>query len=226
MAKKYRYLLIIPCLILIGLIVTAGFRGLADINVQSVRQRLVRWESDVSTLNQTEWTIAYDDVSKAVSQDPLNPELLTLMANVQEWKVYLDTDDEENNHYLSLALKNYRKAAELRPAWPYTWTHISLVKYRMGEIDQELQQAIENATNTGPWEPGVQKVIAEVGLGVWEKLDVDVREIIVRNIHRGITLQPILMLDILKKYGQLKMVCHEKSLAANVELYCKNNFGM
>jgi hypothetical protein len=226
MVKKYRYLLIIPCLILIGLIVTAGFRGLADINVQSARRSLMLWESDVSTLNQTEWTIAYEDVSRAVSQDPLNPELLTFLANVQEWKIYLDTDDEENNHYLILALKNYRKAAKLRPAWPYTWTHISLVKYRMGEIDQELQQAIENATKTGPWEPGVQQIIAEVGLGIWQELDVDMREIIVRNIHRGITLQPILMLDILKKYGQLHMVCHEKPLTADVELYCKNNFGV
>jgi len=221
---KFRYLLIIPCLILMGLIVTAGFRGLADINVQSARQSLVRWESDVNTLNQSEWTVAYDSVSKAVSQDPLNPELLTYLANVQEWKVYLDEDDEENNHYLSLALKNYRKAAELRPAWPYTWTHISLVKYRMGEIDQELQQAINNATKTGPWEPGVQKVIAEVGLGIWEELDIDMREIIVGNIHRGITMQPIQMLDILKKYGQLRMVCYEKSLPADAALYCKNNF--
>ena len=206
---SYRYLLIIPCLILIGLIITAGFRGLADVNVQSARRSLVSWESDANTLNNTEWTIAYDSVSKAVSQDPLNPELLTLMANVQEWKVYLDTDGEENNHYLSLALKNYRKAAELRPAWPYTWTQISLVKYRMGAIDQELQQAIENATKAGPWEPGVQRVIAEVGLGVWDVLEVDMRVIIVRYIQRVITMQLIMMLDILKKYGQLKMVFHE-----------------
>ncbi len=168
------------------------------------------WESDVSTLNNAEWTIAYDSVSKAVSQDSLNPELLTIMANVQEWKIYLDEEDEENNHYLSLALKNYRKAAELRPAWPYAWSQISLVKYRMGEIDQELQQAIENATNTGPWEPGVQQITAEVGLGVWGELDFAMKKIIVRNIERGITMQPILMLNILKKYGQLKMVCYQK----------------
>ncbi|MFB3116659.1 MAG: hypothetical protein ACE1ZH_04215 [Gammaproteobacteria bacterium] len=222
---SYRYLLIIPCLILIGLVITAGFRGLADVNVQSARRSLVLWESDVNALNNKEWTIAYDDVSKAVSQDPLNPELLTLMANVQEWKIYLDKDDEENNYYLGLALKNYRKAAELRPAWPYSWSQISLVKYRMGEIDQELQQAIENATKTGPWEPGVQQIIAEVGLSVWQELDFALREIIVRNIDRGITMQPILMLNILKKYGQLKMVCHEKNKQDTVTLYCKKNLG-
>jgi len=222
---SYRYLLIIPCLILIGLIITAGFRGLADVNVQSARRSLVLWESDVNALNNKEWTIAYDDVSKAVSQDPLNPELLTLMAKVQEWKVYLDYGDVKNNHYLISALKNYRKAAELRPAWPYSWSQISLVKYRMGEIDQELQQAIENATKTGPWEPGVQQIIAEVGLSVWEELDFAMREIIVRNIHRGITMQPILMLNILKKYGQLKMVCYEKNKQATVAQYCEKNFG-
>jgi len=220
---SYRYLLIIPCLILIGLIMTAGFRGLADVNVQSTRRSLVLWESDVNTLNNTEWTIAYDSVSKAVSQDPLNPELLTLMANVQEWKIYLDKDDEENNHYLSLALKNYRKAAELRPAWPYSWSQISLVKYRMGEIDQELQQAIENATKTGPWEPGVQQIIAEVGLSVWEELDFATKEIIVRNIDRGVTMQPILMLDILKKYGQLKMVCYQKKKDPIIRKFCEKS---
>jgi len=221
----YRYLLIIPCLILIGLIIAAGFWGMADINVQSVRRSLMSWESDVNTLNQTEWTNAYDDVSKAVSQDPLNPDLLTLMAKVQEWKVYLDYGDVENNHYLISALKNYRKAAELRPAWPYAWSQISLVKYRMGEIDQELQLAIENATNTGPWEPGVQQIIAEVGLGVWQELDFAMRKIIVQNIDRGITMQPILMLNILKKYGHLKMVCYEKNKQAAVTLYCKKNLG-
>ena len=220
---NYRYLLVIPCLILIGLIITAGFRGMADINVQSARRSLVSWESDVSTLNNTEWTIAYDSVSKAVSQDPLNPELLTIMANVQEWKIYLDKDDEENNYYLSLALKNYRKAAELRPAWPYSWSQISLVKYRMGEIDQELQQAIENATKTGPWEPGVQQIIAEVGLGVWRELDFAMRKIIVRNIDRGITMQPILMLNILKKYGQLKMVCYQKKKDPAITKFCEKS---
>lgn len=220
---NYRYLLVIPCLILIGLIITAGFRGLADVNVQSARRSLVLWESDVNALNNKEWTIAYDSVSKAVSQDPLNPELLTIMANVQEWKIYLDKDDEENNYYLSLALKNYRKAAELRPAWPYSWSQISLVKYRMGEIDQELQQAIENATKTGPWEPGVQQIIAEVGLGVWRELDFAMRKIIVQNIDRGITMQPILMLNILKKYGQLKMVCYQKEKDPVIKKFCEKS---
>jgi len=202
---------------------TAGFWGVADVNVQSARRSLVSWESDLNTLDKIEWTIAYDSVSKAVSQEPLNPELLTIMANVQEWKTYLDEDDEENNHYLGLALKNYRKAAELRPAWPYTWSQISLVKYRMGKIDQELKQAIENATKTGPWEPGVQQIIAEVGLSVWEELDFAMRGIIVRNIDRGITMQPDLMMNILKKHGQLKMVCYQKKKDPVITEFCKKS---
>ncbi|MGK0298271.1 MAG: hypothetical protein ACI9XC_001890 [Gammaproteobacteria bacterium] len=221
----YRHLLIIPCLILIGLIITAGSRGLADINVKSTQKSLLQWVNDVNTLNKAEWTIAYDRVSKAIDQDPLNPELLTLMANVQEWKIYLDKDDVENNHYLSLALKNYRTAAEIRPAWPYTWSHISLVKLRMGEVDQEFQQAIEIATKTGPWEPRVQQIIAEVGLSAWQRLNTGMREKIVRNINRGITIQPIPMLNILKKYGQLNMVCYQKKKNPFITNFCEKENG-
>jgi len=220
---SFRYLLIIPCLILIGLIITTGSWGLADINVKSTQRSLLLWENDVNTLNKAEWTIAYDRVSKAIGQNPLNPELLTLMANVQEWKIYLDSGDVENSHYLTLALKNYRKAAELRPSWPYTWSHISLVKYRMGEIDQEFQQAIEIATKSGPWEPGVQQIIAEVGLSAWQELDIGMREKIARNINRGITMQPILMLNILKKHGHLKMVCYQKKNDPVIKKFCEKS---
>jgi len=219
----HRYLFIIPCLILIGLTITAGYRGLADIDVKSAQRRTTLWEDDVSTLNKTEWTIAYNSVSEALDKDPLNPELLTLMANVQEWKIYLDKNDVKNNHYLSLALNNYRKAAQLRPTWPHTWSHISLVKYRMGEIDQEFQLAIENATKMGPWEPRVQQIVAEVGLSVWKELDFSMREKIVRNIQRGIKNQPVLMLDILKKHGQLNMVCYQKKKEPVITKFCEKD---
>ena len=93
----------------------------------------------------------------------------------------------------------------------------------MGDIDQELQQAIENATKTGPWEPGVQQIIAEVGLSVWEELDFAMRGIIVRNIDRGITMQPVLMMNILKKHGQLKMVCYQKKKDPVITEFCKKS---
>jgi len=124
---------------------------------------------------------------------------------------------------LSLALENYRKAAELNPAWPYIWSHISLVKFRLGETDSEFKKAMENAVSAGPWEPGVQIIIAQVGLGIWQNLDSDLRKIVVRNINRGIVIQPVTMLNIMKKYGQLKLICYQKNNSHVVTEFCIKN---
>ena len=193
---------------------------MADINVKSAQHYMNLWEEDIKLLNAKDWSVAYDGVTGAVNQDPRNPEFLILLGNLQEWKIYLVQDNEEKNYHLSNALQNYREAAALRPAWPFTWNHITLVKYRLGEIDDEFLMAMENAMETGPWEPGVQQVTVEVGLRTWKMLDFGLREKIVRNIYRGISLQPDQMMKILEKYNQLHLVCLEKNLKPAVLAYC------
>ncbi|MDX1372518.1 MAG: hypothetical protein R3321_08600 [Nitrososphaeraceae archaeon] len=193
---------------------------MADINVKSAQHYLKLWEEDPGSFNSADWDIAYNDVSRAINQDPRNPELFILLGNLQEWKIFNVNDESNKEHQLSMALKNYRKAASLRPAWPFTWNHIVLVKYRLGEIDDEFNVALENSLNTGPWEPGVQQVAAEVGLRTWKMLDSGMREKIVRNIHRGLSLQPERIMKILKKYDRLYLVCYQGNNEPVISGYC------
>jgi len=146
------------------------------------------------------------------------------MGNVYEWNSFKPDNQSQNEQNSKLALEHYRKAVALRPQWPYIWSSIALLKFKMSEFDQEFQSALNNAMELGPWEPNVQTTVAEVGLSAWGRLEYAQRLAIIENIRRGVTMQAQVMLDILKKYGQLRMICHEKSLAADVELYCKNNF--
>lgn len=222
---RFRYLLIIPCCLLIIAIKISGSWGLADIERQKARAFVEQWENDFESFREEDWNEVVSYAKAAVDKDPDNPDLLSLMGNVYEWNAFHSDNQKQNNQQRKLALEYYRKAVELRPQWPYTWSGIALLKFRMDELDQEFHSALRNAMELGPWEPRVQKIIAEVGLNAWDKLEQSQRLPIVENIRRGVVMQPRVMMDILKKYGQLRMVCHEKNKQSAVERYCKKNFG-
>ena len=222
---RFRYLLIIPCCLLIIAIKISGSWGLADIERQKARAFVEQWENDFESFRVEDWNEVVSYAKAAVDKNPDNPDLLFLMGNVYEWNAFHPDNQKQNNQQRKWALEYYRKAAELRPQWPYTWSGIALLKFRMDELDQEFHSALRNAMELGPWEPRVQKIIAEVGLNAWDKLEQSQRIPIVENIRRGVVMQPRVMMDILKKYGQLRMVCLEKNQQSTVERYCKENFG-
>jgi tetratricopeptide (TPR) repeat protein len=208
---------------LIVLIKISASWGLADIENQKVRVSINRWENDIDSYSTEDWDKTFSYTKTALEKDPYNPDLLSLMANIYEWNSFQGDDQLQNNQRAQLALEYYRKAVELRPQWPYTWSSIALLKYKMSEFDQELRLALINATELGPWEPNVQKIVAEIGLHSWNDLAHSQRIMIVENIKRGVTMQPRVMLEILKKYGQLRMVCYDNNKPIVVEQYCKRN---
>jgi cytochrome c-type biogenesis protein CcmH/NrfG len=222
---RFRYLLIIPCFLLLVVIYVSGSWGIADVKKQKVNASIRLWQNDIDSYSTDNWKIVHWNAKQALNKDPDNPDLLLLMGNAYEWNSFQSDNQSQNEKNSKLALEHYRKAAALRPQWPYTWSSIALLKFKMTEFDQEFQSALSNAMELGPWEPRVQITIAEVGLSAWGKLEYAQRLAIIENIRRGVTVQAQVMLDILKKHGQLRMICYEKSLAADVELYCKSNFG-
>lgn len=221
---KFRYLLILPCFLLAVAIKISGSWGLADVDSRKVRISIERWENSSEPFNKEEWNKTYSYATQALEKDPDNPELLLLMGNVYEWNAVHPGEPIDNHQNRKLALEYYRKALTLRPQWPYTWSSIVLLKFRMSEFDEEFYQALKNATELGPWESQIQRVIAEVGLNVWGELDYSQRLPIVENIRRGVVLQPRVMMDILNKYGQLRMVCYEKDNQLIIEEYCERHF--
>ncbi len=226
---RSKYLLVIPCFLLIVVIKISASWGLADVENQKARVFIKQWENNVDSFSSDDWDKAYSTAKAALEKDPHNPELFSLLGNVYEWNSFQGHNQSHNNQFQDkqnrkLALNYYRKAVELRPQWPYTWSGIVLLKYKMSEFDQEFQLALNNATELGPWEPNVQKIIAEVGLTSWNELEHSQRITIVENIRRGVTMQPRVMLDILKTYGQLRLVCFENDKPVIVEQYCEKSF--
>jgi hypothetical protein len=64
------------------------------------------------------------------------------------------------------------------------------VKFRLGERDAEFRSAIDNAARLGPWEPGVQRALADIGFAGWRELPAPVRATIAAAIERALYTQP------------------------------------
>ncbi len=105
------------------------------------------------------------------------------------------------------AHSRFRQALLLRPTSPFLWANLALTKLYLNEIDSELLTALRHADELGPWEPTVQQTAVFVGLAVWQELDPERRQALVRAIERGARRSPQKMFEIVKSYRRFDLVC-------------------
>src|SRR5579859_5244741 len=80
-------------------------------------------------------------------------------------------DATARHEYLSEAVVQLRKALELRPMSPYTWSDLAAAQYRLGDTGKTFRTALVHATELGQQEPEVQVTVSEYGLAVWNEVD-------------------------------------------------------
>jgi hypothetical protein len=100
-----------------------------------------------------------------------------------------------------------RQALRLRPTSPFLWANLALTKLYLNEIDGELLTALRHADELGPWEQTVQQTILFVGLAVWQDLDPELRQTLVRTIERGAARNPQKMFEIARSFTRFDLVC-------------------
>ncbi len=101
----------------------------------------------------------------------------------------------------------FRQALLQRPTSPFLWANLALTKLYLNEIDDELLTALRNADALGPWEPTVQQTTLFVGLALWQDLDPDLRQALVRTIERGALRNAQKMFEIVKSYARFDLIC-------------------
>ena len=220
-------LIAIPCLLYLAYI--AGNWSLADIYASPSINILEKWRSEKITLKDDDWDKLREDLSYALEHDPDNPDIYEYLALAIEGR-YADIPPENKEAMPSRreAYVHYKKSISLRPTWPYAWVNLALVKYRLGETDDEFYHALHKADELGPWEPGVQRVIVDIGLHNWNSLSRDERKfvmsIIDKSLNHSIREHSYNVLDLTKRYGILELVCliHE-DIDYVAQQYCKKN---
>jgi tetratricopeptide (TPR) repeat protein len=111
---------------------------------------------------------------------------------------------QESDTDLEHALGYYRQALALRPAWPYAWSDVALLKIQQQRLDAEFALAMERALTLGPWQAVVQASIAGGGLTVWGQLPAQLQTEIEHSVARGLSNHSPLMLAVAKRFDLLK----------------------
>lgn len=192
-ALSVRFVLIILSL---AFAIWAGMTGIAGLYNFQANSFLELWHQQLSknssykTTDDDYQTAVYAS-KRAIELTPYNGDYLTSAADIQMWQY-------RNNHSLSSAQKSalkteilqyYRTALKQRPTWAYTYINFAVSKVIFGEIDNEMQQAIQTANRLGAREPDVIHITLELGLQFWNQLNHSTRLTVASAVERSVTWQ-------------------------------------
>lgn len=183
------------------------------------------WSSRKEEPQQQAWNIARSAIDRAIYWHPIaNPNLLIKRGRIYDWRYYRKSiGDPIATESRLQALADYRRAAQLQPGWPYTWVDIALVKVRLGVVDQETLDSLENALSTGPWRPDVLLKMVETGLLAWDMLPLRGKTIVIKSIDRGLasTLDTSTQVSrSLNQFGRQRTICNRNNTFVNLADWC------
>src|SRR5207244_3928701 len=108
---------------------------------------------------------------------------------------------------LGRAQRELVAALEARPGSGYTWAILAEVKYRMGDTGSQFEKAIVNAVALAPYEPEVQRTVADYGLAVIDEMGAPARAAIERAVTAGMKRGAAETLQIAARRGKLGVAC-------------------
>lgn len=163
----------------------------SSITASSAQGAMQSWRDESRIPSTGEWQAAWDDIEKSLATDNSNTEHLEAAAQLSYWKAFLHPSDSQEHHTsLRDTIKRYRELTRRRPAWHGYWVGIIQAKYGLWEFDPEMQHALRQAAERGPWFPESQKTIIRAGMPGWPFLEMETREAVSQTLERALRLQP------------------------------------
>jgi hypothetical protein len=188
----------IGMLSLAAITVTAIVR--ADSLVGEAAVEMSTWAATGSRPSIGSWTSVYDKLESArriLPSDPITSELLGLLASQRS----------DSAELLDAAVGHTLQALALRPVSAYTWANLVEARYRRGEPAANIELPIARAVQFGGAEPGVQRIIADYGLALWDELTPQAQGSVDQLIGAGARRNALEMLQISERRGRLGPVC-------------------
>tara|TARA_B100000929_G_scaffold164216_1_gene130081 strand:- start:1147 stop:1896 length:750 start_codon:yes stop_codon:yes gene_type:complete len=156
----------------------------------SVKNSVDSWNSTPSSVSVKEVEIALTKIEEVIDKTPNNALYYQLEGQLYEWLHFSFANDSEvltsaNNQTSTLqsAALSYKESLKLRPNWSGGWIGLASVKWKLGELDSQFYQYLDNAVNVGPQDAIVHRFIAEFGITMYVNKSVHYAKILKRLRH-------------------------------------------
>jgi ribosomal protein L31 len=172
-------LMVWPVVGFIGFVSFVGFYfsvkfGLASLHFYSVDNMLDNWNKEW-TIGQQESTnkiamqidSAMNKTIRAHQLHSSHPVYTDILGQLNEWDA-ISAESALQHDKLQSAKRHYMKAIAQRPTWPVTHASLLVVKWRLGEFDEEMITAINAAKRNGPKKPEVHLALIQFGLASYK----------------------------------------------------------
>ena len=180
--------------------------ALADLASVSARAWMAGWEEQQHVGDPESWDKAHDRLKLAHRLNPLNADYSADLGRLMEWRSWQELSDGSNGlKYRAEADRFYGETIGKRPSWGFAWAHYAQNRLLAGKRDDEFRRALKNAMLLAPWEPGVQRKVAWMGMATWDDLPPPMRVMVEENLRRALTLESDLesLIRLAAHYGWL-----------------------
>jgi tetratricopeptide (TPR) repeat protein len=235
LGRLNKLLMIIMSLLLLFLVWQSMKMGKANLNFYTANHYLETWLDNNKLTDAVEYQEALRSINDANGFHPNNSHYLITQGLVYEWAGTGDffSDNKEKKQQFIKAKTYYLDAVKLRPTWPVTWATLAILKWRLGEIDQQLIDYLFQADKFGQHTPEVNQAWLEVGFYLYQNKSTFTAKI-VRGLrkHLEITFNDSrpdsrkLAIDIIKRHHAERLACswlfnNEKFISFYKSKICK-----
>lgn len=161
--------------------------NLADV---SARVWMRGWEEGRRISLSHQWDLAYERLILARRLNPLNADYSADAGRLMEWRSwqYLP-ESSTSSESRARAARYYEETLVKRPSWGFAWAQYAENRLLSGTPDHQFVAALEMAIRLAPWEPGVQRKVAWMGMATWDALPGATRDQVEQSIARTVSLE-------------------------------------
>ena len=168
--------------------------GIADLASVSANVWMRGWEEQGYISDPAQWDSAYRRLSLARRLNPLSADYSADLGRLMDWQSLRQSPESAKYAaYRARASQFHGEAIGKRPSWGYAWAHYAENQLLQGNRGYEFLQALDKAIVLAPWEPGVQRKVAWMGLATWDDLPEHLRVMVKESIRRTVELDHYLI---------------------------------
>ena len=174
----------------LALAVLAAGVALSDLAGATARAKMRGWEERLRLDDPGDWTLAYRRLGLSRRLNPLNADHSADLGHLAEWRSWsLPPADPRRLELLAEARRFHSEAVGKRPSWGFAWARLAENRMLSGLVDDDFVASLDNAMRLAPWEPGVQRKVAWMGMAAWDGLPAATRRAVEESIRRSVILE-------------------------------------